>query len=41
MLQFLCGSAGSPTDPVHIVIQDYKTTTGVFAQGGYKLSDRI
>jgi iron complex outermembrane receptor protein len=33
--------AGSPVDPTHILIYNDKTTTGVFAQAGYKLADRV
>lgn len=33
--------AGSPVDPTHILIHDYKTTLGAFAQGGYKITDRV
>ncbi|QYE35753.1 TonB-dependent receptor [Polymorphobacter sp. PAMC 29334] len=32
---------GAPVDPTHIVINDYKTTVGAFAQAGYKITDRV
>ena len=34
-------SAGSPVDPTHVYIWDYKTTLGAFAQSGYHLSDQF
>lgn len=33
--------AGSPVDPTHIKIDEFKTTTGAFAQVGYKFTDRL
>jgi iron complex outermembrane receptor protein len=33
--------AGAPTDPTDVLIATDKTTTGIFAQGGYKPSSRI
>ncbi|WP_404711920.1 TonB-dependent receptor [Sphingomonas sp. MMS24-J13] len=34
-------TSGAPVDPTHIVIDDFKTTLGAFAQAGYKITDRI
>ncbi|MEO9132258.1 MAG: TonB-dependent receptor [Sphingomonas sp.] len=34
-------TANVPTDPTHILIQDAKTTLGVFAQGGYKITPKL
>lgn len=33
--------SGAPVDPIHILIHDEKTTVGLFAQAGYKLTDRL
>ena len=33
--------SGAPVDPTHILIRDYKTTLGAFAQAGYKIGDRV